>query len=166
MATVSIIGAGVVGTATGKGFHKQGHDVIFYDISRKRMAELKKEGYNTGSSIEDVISQTNISFVCVPTPTSDGRQDISHLMKAVADISNSLENTEKHHLLVFRSTMLPGTMNNSIIKYFHANCSRKRGQDYDVCYNPEFLRQSFAFQDFEKPDRVVIGEDMMDSSSP
>src|SRR5579872_4671383 len=110
MTSISIIGSGIVGTTTGVGFHKHGNDVLFYDISKKRISELAKEGYKTGTSIGDVISKTSISFVCIDTPTCNGRQDITPLMRAVLKISDALESTKRHHLVVFRSTMLPGTM--------------------------------------------------------
>jgi UDPglucose 6-dehydrogenase len=63
--------------------------------------------------------------------------------------------------------MLPGTMRSVVINYLQTNCSSSRiGRDYDVCYNPEFLRQNTAFDDFFRPDRVVIGEDGKGVSQP
>lgn len=158
MTKISIIGAGVVGTATGKGFHNLKHEVIFYDISDQRLAALKDEGYQTGSSIDDVISKTEISFVCIGTPTSNGIQDLSQLMMATSSIVKAINKIKRFHLIVFRSTILPGTMTNMIVDYFDKYCTRERGRDYDICYNPEFLRQATPLEDFEKPDRVIIGE--------
>lgn len=54
MVKISIIGSGVVGSATGKGFHKLGHDVLFYDISKKRMETLKKEGFEIAHTVKDL----------------------------------------------------------------------------------------------------------------
>ena len=168
--SISIIGAGVVGSATGMGLHKMGHDVIFYDISKQKLLSLKEQGYQVGSSIENVISKTDISFVCVNTPTkNDGQQDLSQVTSVLPDIAKALNNIERrHHLVVFRSTMLPGTMRHIIIEYLDRNCNndKMRGRDYDICYNPEFLRQNSALEDFFKPDRIVIGEDREDASLP
>jgi nucleotide sugar dehydrogenase len=97
-------------------------------------------------------------------------------MSVLYDITNALRRINRHngqqqqqhpHLIVFRSTMLPGTMRSVVINYLQTNCSSSRiGRDYDVCYNPEFLRQNTAFDDFFRPDRVVIGEEGKGASQP
>ncbi|HEX2230786.1 MAG TPA: nucleotide sugar dehydrogenase [Nitrososphaeraceae archaeon] len=175
MKKIGIIGSGVVGSATGKGFHRLGHDVLFYDIAKQRLLTLKEEGYQIASSVKDIIDKTDISFVCVNTPNnSSGEQDLSQLMSVLYDITNSLKRIDRlhkqqqhPHLIVFRSTMLPGTMRKVVINYLQTNCPSSRiGRDYDVCYNPEFLRQNTAFDDFFRPDRVVIGEDRKGASQP
>lgn len=199
--SISIIGSGIVGTATGKGFHKLGHNVTFFDISKQRLLALKEEGYSVASSLSEAIFQSEISFVCVNTPpTNRGNslgerevntyynnkntsfnygsepvdedlgkhQDLSQLLSALRDIAQALNNNtiNRKHLLVFRSTMLPGTMKNIVVDYLDRNCVLKRGIDYNVCNNPEFLRQQSALEDFFAPDRVLIGEDVANSSLP
>ena len=158
---IGIIGSGVVGSATGKGFHRLGHDVLFYDIAKQRLLSLKENGYQTTTSVQDIIDKTDISFVCVNTPNNDsGEQDLSQLMSVLYDVANVLNNNnnnnnntnrqqrqqQHNHLIVFRSTMLPGTMRNVVINYLQTNCSSSSitssssriGRDYNVCYNPEF----------------------------
>jgi nucleotide sugar dehydrogenase len=134
-----------------------------------------EEGYQIASSVKDIIDKTDISFVCVNTPNnSSGEQDLSQLMSVLYDITNSLRRIDRRHeqqqhphLIVFRSTMLPGTMRSVVINYLQTNCpSSSITRDYDVCYNPEFLRQNTAFDDFFRPDRVVIGEDRKEASQP
>lgn len=174
MKKIGIIGSGVVGSATGKGFHRLGHDVLFYDIAKQRLLTLMEEGYQIASSVKDIIDKTDISFVCVNTPNnSTGEQDLSQLISVLYDITNALRtiarrDEQQHpHLIVFRSTMLPGTMRSVVINYLQTNCSSSRiGREYDVCYNPEFLRQNTAFDDFFRPDRVVLGEDGKGASQP
>jgi UDPglucose 6-dehydrogenase len=177
---ISIIGSGVVGSATGKGFHKLGQHVTFFDVSKQKLLTLRREGYKTANSVKDAISKSEICFVCVNTPPTSSNntsnldvdlgkhQDLSQLMSALRDIVNALNDNiiNKKCLLVFRSTMLPGIMRNVAVDYLERNCVLKRGIDYDVCYNPEFLRQNSAFEDFFTPDRVVIGEDITGSSLP
>jgi UDPglucose 6-dehydrogenase len=177
---ISIIGSGVVGSATGKGFHKLGHNVTFFDVSEQKLLTLKDEGYKTANSINDAVSKSEICFVCVNTPPSGNNytndldadlgkhQDLSQLLTALRDIVYALNDNiiNKKRLLVFRSTMLPGIMRNVVVDYLERNCVLKRGIDYNVCYNPEFLRQKSALEDFFTPDRVVIGEDIAESSSP
>jgi GDP-mannose 6-dehydrogenase len=133
-----------------------------------------EEGYQIASSVKDIIDKTDISFVCVNTPNnSTGEQDLSQLISVLYDITNALRtiarrDEQQHpHLIVFRSTMLPGTMRSVVINYLQTNCSSSRiGREYDVCYNPEFLRQNTAFDDFFRPDRVVLGEDCKGASQP
>jgi UDPglucose 6-dehydrogenase len=174
---IGIIGSGVVGSATGKGFHKLGHDIIFYDISKQRLHDLEDNGYKVASSVSEIIDKTDLSFVCVNTPAkSNGEQDLSQLMSVLYDIANALVSTNgrqqqqddrKPHLIVFRSTMLPGTMRKVVVNYLQSNSSSSTiGRDYNICFNPEFLRQNTALDDFFKPDRVVIGEDGNGGSEP
>jgi UDPglucose 6-dehydrogenase len=163
---ISIIGSGVVGTATGRGFDKLGHDVIFYDVAKEKLRSLKNLGYNVASTLEEAMSQTEISFVCVNTPTSNGQQDLSQVMSALYQLANFLNESESFHLLVFRSTMLPGTMRDLVVNYLDRHCTKKRGLHYQLCYNPEFLRQNSALDDFFSPDRVIIGEDRKGISEP
>jgi nucleotide sugar dehydrogenase len=183
---ISIIGSGVVGTATGKGFHKLGHDVTFFDISKQRLVSLRNEGYNVAASLKDAIASSEICFICVNTPQNitktDSKasdfveadlgkhQDLSQILYVVRDIAYALNTMDidirkKKRLFVFRSTMVPGTMRNVVVDYLERNCSLKRGEDYDVFYNPEFVRQHSALEDFFTPDRVVIGQDK-DGGSP
>jgi UDPglucose 6-dehydrogenase len=175
MKKIGIIGSGVVGSATGKGFHRLGHDVLFYDIAKQRLLTLMEEGYQIASSVKDIIDKTDISFVCVNTPNNSiGEQDLSQLISVLYDITNALrtidrrdEQQQRPHLIVFRSTMLPGTMRNVVMKYLQSNCSSSKiGKDFDICYNPEFLRQNTALDDFFRPDRVVIGEDRKGAAQP
>jgi UDPglucose 6-dehydrogenase len=106
------------------------------------------------------MSQTDISFVCVNTPTHNSQQDLSQILSVLYQLANYLNSTDnKRHMLVFRSTMLPGTMRSVVLNYLEKNCIKKRGVDYEVAYNPEFLRQISALEDFFKPDRAIIGDE-------
>jgi UDPglucose 6-dehydrogenase len=174
-----------VGTATGKGFHKLGHHITFFDISKQRLATLRNEGYEVSSSMKDAIARSEIIFICVNTPQNviktntkandfvesdlGKHQDLSQILSVVRDIANSLnalndDSTSKKRLFVFRSTLVPGTMRNVVLDYLERNCSLQRGKDYELFYNPEFVRQHSALEDFFTPDRVVIGEENSGSS--
>ena len=157
MTKISIIGSGTVGTATGKGLDKLGHKVIFNDISSQRLSSIKKDGYKVTTSIKEAISKTEVSFICVNTPVINKVQDLSSLFSALSDIKDALNSINKFHLLVFRSTFLPGTMRKMVTGYLKRNCILKIKENYDVIYNPEFLREKTALQDYLNPDRIVIG---------
>ena len=174
-----------MGTATGKGFHKLGHDVTFFDISKQRLVTLRNEGYDVASSLKEAIAKSEICFICVNTPQNINRtdakasdfveadlgkhQDLSQILNVVRDIANALNalydgKINKKRLFVFRGTLVPGTMRNVVVDYLERNCSLRRGKDYDVFYNPEFVRQHSALEDFFTPDRVVIGQEKIGSS--
>ena len=121
---ISIIGSGVVGSATGQGFHKLGHEVIFYDISKEKRT-LKNNGYKVADDLGDALSRTDISFVCVNTPTHNSQQDLSQILSALYQLANYLNASDKRHLLVFRSTMLPGTMRSVVLNYLEKNCTKE-----------------------------------------
>jgi UDPglucose 6-dehydrogenase len=158
---ISILGSGVVGTATGKGLSKHGHDVYFYDKDKSRLLTFRGQGYHVEESIHNLISKTEISFICVGASTQDnnGRQDLSELISVLDGIINVINDIDDYHILVFRTTLLPGTTRNIIVDYLEKNSPAKRGKNYDVIYNPEFLRQRTALDDFLNSDRVVIGEE-------
>jgi UDPglucose 6-dehydrogenase len=182
---ISVIGSGVVGTATGKGFHKLGHNITFFDISKQRLVALRNEGYNVASTLNDAIATSEICFICVNTPQNISKtyakaddfveadlgkhQDLSQILCVVRDIANALnalndDIVNKKRLFVFRSTLVPGTMRNVVVDYLDKNCNLRRGKDYDVFYNPEFVRQHSALKDFFTPDRVVIGQENSSAS--
>ena len=95
----------------------------------------------------------------VNTPTHNSQQDLSQILSALYQLANYLNSSDKRHLLVFRSTMLPGTMRSVVLNYLEKNCTKRRGIDYEIAYNPEFLRQISALDDFFSPDRAIIGEE-------
>jgi UDPglucose 6-dehydrogenase len=178
---IGVIGAGVVGSATGRGLDKLGYEVKFYDINKTKLLSLRREGYQIASSISEIVSNSHISFVCVNTPLINpgdalysnkdagygNHQDLSQIMSVLSEISSALsDHASNRPLVVFRSTLLPGTMRNIVVDYLERNCGGMLGKDFDVCYNPEFLRQNSALEDFFRPDRVVIGEGIRGSSLP
>ncbi|MFH7813361.1 NAD(P)-binding domain-containing protein, partial [Acetobacter lovaniensis] len=89
-----------VGTATGRGFDKLGHEVIFYDVAKEKLRSLKNLGYSVATTLEEAMSKTEISFICVNTPTSNGQQDLSQVMSALYQLANFLNGTESFHLIV------------------------------------------------------------------
>ncbi len=130
---IAIVGAGVVGQATGKGFHRLGHDVAFCDIDEGKCKLLKEEGYpilRSGYSVG-----IDIAFFCVPEKSIDDA------------INNWLGMFNSDTLLVIRSTVPPGTTE---------NIQDKLGRHF--CFNPEFLREAVAEYEFLNPSGVIIGE--------
>ena len=128
---IQVIGAGVVGLATGDGLSRLGHDVVFYDISSSRLASLREMGFST---TDEMRTDCVIDFICVP------EDQVEVVVQALLERGG-------RGLFVVRSTVPVGaTVGLGEIYGVH------------VCHNPEFLREATALHDFLNPSRVVIGE--------
>ena len=105
---VSIIGSGWVGIAIGKGFTKLECEVIFYDIINKDLPNFTKD-------INHAIENSDVSFICVPTPTTNEGIDLSYVKEASKNIGKALANKDDYHLVVVKSTVVPGTTEKVVI---------------------------------------------------
>lgn len=155
---ISIIGSGVVGKATGVGFHMHGNDVIFHDVDKKKLNDLSMKGYEVTNDIPKSVCDSMISFICVQTPTANEQMDFSYVKKAVVDIAKALREKGSYHVVVVRSTVLPFTTETKIVPLLEQHSQLRGGEDFGVCTNPEFLRKTSASKDFLNPSRIVIGE--------
>lgn len=156
---ISVIGLGVVGSATAIGFSKLNYNVVGVDIvknKRDKINRLNNKRLNVTSMLDDAILNSEVSFVCVETPTKkNGEIDLRPLIKISKDISEILKN-KRYHLIVFRSTMFPGSL--EILKdVLEKHSNKKIGIDFDVAINPEFLREKHALKDFFKPSMIIVG---------
>ncbi len=115
---ISIIGSGIVGQATGVGFHKYGNQVIFHDIEKEKLAPLKEQGYMVSEDVSEAISNSTVSFICVQTPTVKGQMDFGHTQKAVVNIAKVLRKKKEYHVVAIRSTVLPSVTRLQIILLF------------------------------------------------
>ncbi len=160
-----VVGSGVVGQATGKGFlsGNMGHNVTFVDISEELLKRLRGEGYQTLHLMEMDLRETEVVFVSVSTPTEDGRIVLDHLVSAITTIGSMLgraiaDHPGKYRVVVIRSTVPPGTTEERLIPILEQTSRGRVGQDFGVCDNPEYLREARAVEDFSNPRIVVIGE--------
>jgi UDPglucose 6-dehydrogenase len=154
---LTIIGAGVVGKATGIGFSRYAHEVVFYDIDARKTDAIAAKNIRVASSLQETLD-SDIHFICVNTPLVNHHYDLSFLKSAVVELAGSLVKEDKYHLVVVRSTLLPCTMENEIIPLFRARCVQQPGHQPELCYNPEFLREATALENFLHPPIIVIGE--------
>jgi GDP-mannose 6-dehydrogenase len=108
----------------------------------------------------EAIDQSEISLVCVGTPGEQGGHlDLSHVLSAVDEIGAAIWRKNGEHIVVIRSTVLPGSFRNSIIPRLEVASSRRVGQGLGIASNPEFLREATAVADFFSPAKTVVGAD-------
>ena len=161
---ISIIGSGFVGQAIGKGFLRLRNRVIFYDIVDKDLPSFTKD-------INYAIENSDISFICVPTPTTPEGIDLSYIKEATMNIAIVLSRKRGYHLVVVKSTVVPGTTEKVVIPILEEYSGKSvREGEIGVCMNPEFLTEIerswtdeidyeiIYKKDFFTEDRIVIGE--------
>jgi UDPglucose 6-dehydrogenase len=162
MAKLMIVGAGVVGQATGKGLIKKGHNLVFVDKDNNVIRSLEKEGYNALFPHEIPKISADISMICVPTPTKeDGMTDLSYITSALMNHAKWMETNKSntgYHVVVIRSTVPPTTTQEVLLPLLETYSGMKAGKDFGLCMQPEFLRNASAEQDFANPRIIVIGE--------
>ena len=155
---ISIIGSGVVGQATGRGLAHYGNDVVFNDVDKNKLSYLSNKGYKITKSVFDAVFHSDIVFVCVPTPTTNGQIDLSFIKSITVDLAKALKKAQKYTVLTFKSTILPQTTRTIIVPKLEKVSGLKAGKDFGVCMNPEFLTELNPLEDFLNPSRIVIGE--------
>ena len=172
--TIIIIGAGIVGTSTGKGLIKKGYDVVFVDKNPDVIRSLEDKGYR--AYLPDDLSghdtSAHTSMFCVDTPLSEqsgnnhGGVDLDNIISAVSAHARWLEKNKSYsrngdkyyHLIVIRSTVPPGTTRGLLLPLIEKYSGLKAGEDFGLCVQPEFLRTVRADEDFLHPRATIIGQ--------
>jgi UDPglucose 6-dehydrogenase len=155
---IGIIGSGVVGFATGRAFAEYENEVTFLDIDPDKVESLTKQGFKATTDFKTAVKHNDIFFVCVPTPDKNGDIDLSFINSCVKKLAKLCKDKQKYFLIAIKSTITPTTTERIIIPIIEKYSNKKIGKDFGVCFNPEFLRDNNAFDDFMNPDRIVIGE--------
>jgi GDP-mannose 6-dehydrogenase len=170
---------GYVGTVSAGCLAQDGHEVIGVDPVRTKVdlinagrspiveedigqmiaAAVQARQLRATSDANEAIQQTELSFVCVGTPSqANGNLDLTYIRRVCEMIGDALKNKPSRHTVVIRSTILPGTMHQIVIPILEERSKMKAGVDFGVCNNPEFLREGSAVKDFNSPPKTVIGE--------
>lgn len=176
--SISVIGLGYVGAVSTACLANLGHRIIGVDIDQIKANQISKGespiheqglgellskgvGENLITATCDVasaVSQTDITFVSVGTPTSeDGGCDYKYIISAANAIGVGLAQKDTYHVVVMRCSIPPSTTLNVMVPQIEAASGLKMGVDFGVCFNPEFLREGTAIADFKDPPKTVIG---------
>jgi len=104
------------------------------------------------------VHETDASLICVGTPSRrDGSLDIGVVCEVVSQIGMALRDKSHPHLVIVRSTMLPGTVNKTLVPLLERTSGKVVDGDVDICFNPEFLREGTSLKDFYNPPFTVVG---------
>lgn len=183
---ISIFGLGYVGSVSAACFAHMGHRVVGVDtncakveklqsgespIFEAGMDELVSRAHADGllwatTDVQTAVHDSDISFVCVGTPgLRSGKLDLSHVRNVMGEIGIALQTKKRPHTVALRSTVLPGTTHEVVIPILEETSGLKGGRDFWVCYNPEFLREGTAVDDFLHPACTILGGSHRDATA-
>jgi UDPglucose 6-dehydrogenase len=160
-----VVGAGFVGTATGTVLAEHGNDVVYVDVNAERIEMLNKGGGRAVYPEQLDLSDVDFVFISVPTPSApDGSLVYDFLEQAASNIGERLQllysssggKLSKRPIIVFRSTMLPGSTRH-LIGIIERQSGLQANEHFGVAYMPEYLRERHAVQDFRNPRLILIG---------
>jgi GDP-mannose 6-dehydrogenase len=175
---ISVIGLGYVGAVSMACLAHLGFRMVGVDISdvrveainagrspivEARLEDLLTEGVAKGlvsatHSLIGAVLRTDVTFVSVGTPTAaDGSCDLTYVREASRTIGKALASKQDYHVVVMRCSIPPGTTLDVVVPEIEAASGKKLGEDFGVCFNPEFLREGVAVADFFAPPKTVIG---------
>ncbi|HUP18297.1 MAG TPA: UDP-glucose/GDP-mannose dehydrogenase family protein [Acidimicrobiia bacterium] len=177
MSRISIVGTGYVGLVTGACLASLGHDVTCVDVDVERVDAIRRgvvpfhepgldqlvastvsRNLHATSSLEDAVAATDVTFVAVGTPSRpDGTINLDQVRAAVKEVGGTLGRTGKSHIVVIKSTVVPGSTERTVIPAIEEASGRSVGNELAVVVNPEFLTEGTAIEDFLHPDRIVVG---------
>ena len=178
MTNISVFGMGYVGIVLAACLADNPHDVIGVDVNSTKISminegrspviedglnELVQKGVRAGrlqgiSDANQAVHKSEVSFICVGTPSrANGSLNLAYVERVCEEIGNALATKSGYHVVVARSTMLPGSMEATVIPALEAASGKKAGQDFGVCFNPEFLREGSSIKDFYDPPYTIIG---------
>jgi GDP-mannose 6-dehydrogenase len=176
---ISIFGLGYVGAVSAGCLAQDGHQVVGVDPNRTKVelvnkgttpivekdigemiATAVKQGrLSATTDVAEAVNATDISLVCVGTPSQlNGNLDLSYVRRVCEEIGAAIKAKAEFHVVVIRSTMLPGSMRDVVMPTLEAASGKRIGVDFGVCNNPEFLREGTAVYDYYHPPKTVIGE--------
>lgn len=175
---VSVFGLGYVGSVSAASFAADGHDVVGVDVNPDKVAavnagrspivepgleELLAQGVSAGklratTDTADAVASSEVSLLCVGTPSrKNGSLDLTYLGRVASQIGGEIAKKPSYHVVVVRSTVLPGTTHDLVIPAIEQASGKKYGDGFGVSVNPEFLREGTALKDFRKPPLTLVG---------
>ena len=175
---ISIFGLGYVGAVSLACLARDGHTVIGVDIDTTKleliragrtpvveegmvdlMAKVAASGrVEVTDQVRDAVHRTDLSLICVGTPSAaNGSQDQAAMIRLAQELGQALRDKPAGHVLVFRSTLVPGTVEDVLLPLIERESGLIEGQAFHVCFQPEFLREGSSIRDYDRPPFTVVG---------
>ena len=175
---VSVFGLGYVGSVSAAALAGDGHQVVGVDINGGKVASVnagkspiiepgldqllaravEEKRLRATADVADAVVHSDVSLICVGTPSRrNGSLDLTFLTRVCEQIGSALRDKPSYHVVVIRSTVLPGTTHDVLIPTLERASGKKYGDGFGVSVNPEFLREGSALADFRKPPLTLVG---------
>lgn len=174
---LSVIGLGKLGLPMAGIFASKGYDVIGLDVNKEIVEQIQQghcpiqetgleqllaevdPGLQVTTSYEEAISNTDATFIIVPTPSDKtGKFSNEYVLSAIRNIAPIMKEKQGYHLIVITSTVMPGTMDKVIKPELERLTGLECGKDFGLCYNPEFIALGSVIKGMTNPDAILIGE--------
>jgi len=184
---VSVFGLGYVGSVSAASLAAANHEVVGVDVNAEKvlainegrspivepeLEDLLRQGVDAKrlratTITADAVNATDLSLICVGTPSRrNGSLDLTYLMRVCEQIGEALRDKAAYHVVVVRSTVLPGTTHAHVIPTLEATSGKTYGQGFGVSVNPEFLREGTALRDFREPPLTLVGHNHAADAMP
>jgi UDPglucose 6-dehydrogenase/GDP-mannose 6-dehydrogenase len=173
---VSVVGTGYVGLVSGVCLAEIGHDVVCVDVDAAKVAQIMRgvppiyedgledllkrnlgERFTATADLHSAVLGSELTLIAVGTPFDGARIDLSYVRKVARDIGAALRDKNGYHVVVVKSTVVPGTTATVVLPILEQVSGKRAGLDFGVGVNPEFLTEGQAISDFMNPDRIVLG---------
>lgn len=175
---ISIFGLGYVGAVSLACLSRDGHEVIGVDIDATKldlimagktpvveegMVDLMALAAASGrvtvtTDAQQAVLDSEVSLVCVGTPSApNGSQDQGAILRLAAEMGCAIAGKREPHIVVFRSTLVPGTVEDVLRPIIEEKSGKKDGEGFFLCFQPEFLREGSSIRDYDKPPFTVVG---------
>ena len=177
VSTISVIGLGKLGTPIAACFAARDFQIIAVDIDAQKvdaigrgvppvrepgLAELLQESRGRLIATQDTeaaVRDSEATFIVVGTPSeADGGFSLRYAVPTCEAIGRALRNKDSYHLVVLTSTVMPGSTGGAIKLALERASGKRCGQDFGLCYSPEFIALGTVIRDFYYPDFLLIGE--------
>jgi UDPglucose 6-dehydrogenase len=173
---VSIVGTGYVGLVSGVCLAEKGHEVICVDVDRAKVDRINKgdtpiyerglpdllrrnlsQNFRATTDLRQAVLDSNLTMIAVGTPFDGDDINLQFIRQAASQVGSALRDSQAYHVVVVKSTVVPGTTDDVVTPLLEEGSGKKAGVGFGVGMNPEFLREGEAVQDFLFPDRIVLG---------
>lgn len=173
---VSIAGTGYVGLVSGACLAARGHEVVCIDVDPQKVARINQgtspihengldellranlgQRLSATTDLRQAVLGSELTLIAVGTPFNGREIDLTYIREVARQVGAALRDKPGYHVVVVKSTVVPGTTDGVVRPILEEASGRKAGRDFGVGMNPEFLTEGEAVGDFMEPDRIVLG---------